>query len=45
MDLALLRPEGRVCVGAGERGDDVDPPQEPEHLNETREDADGRRNG
>ena len=44
VDLALLRPEGRVGVRAGERGDDVDPPHEPKHLDETGEDADGRRN-
>ena len=43
MDLALLRPEGRVGVGAGEPGDDVHPTKEAKHLDETGEDPDGHR--
>jgi len=41
MHLALLRPESRVGVGAGEPGNDVHPPQEAQHLDETGEDSDG----
>jgi hypothetical protein len=37
--LALLRPEGRVCVGAGERRDYVHPPQEAQHLDESGKDG------
>ena len=43
MHLPLLGPESRVCVTTGERGYDVHPPQETEHLDETGEDSDGRR--
>jgi len=41
--LALLGLKSRVRVGAGEHGDDVHPPQEPEHLDETGENPDDRR--
>ena len=43
MNLALLRSKGRVRVGPGERGYDVHPPQEAEHLDEPGKDAEGRR--
>ena len=40
VNLTLMALESWVRVGAGKRGDDVYPPQEPKHLNESGENPD-----
>jgi len=40
---ALFRRRCRICAAASERRNDVHPPQEAEHLNETGKDTEGHR--